>query len=322
MAQISYVPKFAAFDDTGAPLAGGLLYTYAAGTSTPKVTWSSATESVPNQNANPIVLDSRGEATVYANGSYKFVLKTAAGATIWTVDDIAIGGTVVTADIADGAVTTAKLADGVLSADATGRAKMADSFVTSAKLNSSGVALPNGSTATTQTASDNSTKVATTAYVSTQIQTDRKIVGRAYTTYGTYARITTVTPLDDTIPTNSEGDQVMSQAYTCAATTNRLRHTVTICGQSFATSYTIASVFSGSTCIAAQVTHGANASGQMGASTFVFETVPGVTTSVTYTVRVGVSVAGYFDINGYTGTGARVFGGVQVCSYVIEEIQP
>lgn len=181
-------------------------------------------------------------------------------------------------------------------------------------------ALADGSTATTQTASDNSTKVATTAYVSTQISTDRKIVGRAYTTYGTYARITTVTPLDDTIPTNSEGDEVMSQAYTCAATTNRLRHTVTICGEVWTSSAAIASVFSGSTCIAAQITHGPNAAYGMGSRTFVFETVPGSTSSITYSVRVGVYNPGFFDINGYGG--ARVFGGVQVCSYVIEEIQP
>ena len=37
-------------------------------------------------------------------------------------------------DLATGGVTTAKLADNVLSADATGRAKMADGFVTAAKL--------------------------------------------------------------------------------------------------------------------------------------------------------------------------------------------
>lgn len=63
-----------------------------------------------------------------------------------------------TAKIQDAAVTTAKVLDGA---------------VTSAKLATSGVALPNGSTATTQTANDNSTKVATTAYV------DAKSGGRA-----------------------------------------------------------------------------------------------------------------------------------------------
>ncbi len=163
MAQIAYNPKFQAFDSAGDPLASGKLYTYAAGTSTPKDTWADAGE--VTLNANPVVLDSRGEATIYGNGSYKFILKDSADATIWTVDNIAIGGTVVTADIADGAITTAKLASNVLSSDATGRGKMQDGFVTSAKLDTAGVALPNGSTATTQSTGDNTTKPATTAFV-------------------------------------------------------------------------------------------------------------------------------------------------------------
>jgi len=42
-------------------------------------------------------------------------------------------GYIVTAKIGDGQITTAKLADGCLSADAAGRAKMADGFLTAAK---------------------------------------------------------------------------------------------------------------------------------------------------------------------------------------------
>lgn len=163
MAAVIPLPKFIAFADDGSLLAGGLLYTYTAGSSTPKTTWSDAAETTPN--ANPVVLDSRGEATIYGSGSYKFVLKTAADVAIWTVDNVKIGGTVDTADIVDGAVTTAKIADGALSADSTGRAKMADGFVTSAKLDTAGVTLPNGSLATTQTTGDSTTKVATTAFV-------------------------------------------------------------------------------------------------------------------------------------------------------------
>lgn len=164
MAQIVYNPVFQAFDDAGDPLNGGLLYTYAAGTTTPKSTWADAGENT--LNANPIELDSRGEAIIYGSGAYKFVLHTALDAPIWTADDVAVGGTVVTADIADGAVTTPKLASNALSADVSGRSKMQDGFVTSAKL--AVVALPSGSTATTQTVSDNSTKVATTAYADAQ----------------------------------------------------------------------------------------------------------------------------------------------------------
>lgn len=79
------------FDDNGDPLTGGLLYTYAAGTTTPLTTYSSSTGATAN--ANPIVLDSAGrvsgEVWLTTGSSYKLVLKTSAGVTIWTNDNIA-----------------------------------------------------------------------------------------------------------------------------------------------------------------------------------------------------------------------------------------
>lgn len=81
-------PKFTGWNDAGAVIAGGLLYTYLAGTTTPEPTYSDSALTVPN--ANPIVLDAAGRATVFlAEKTYKFVLKTAAGATVWTQDNIA-----------------------------------------------------------------------------------------------------------------------------------------------------------------------------------------------------------------------------------------
>ena len=71
---------------TGKPLVGGKLYTYSAGTTTPLATYTDSTGSTPN--TNPIVLDSRGEASIWVgSGLYKFVLKDAAGNTIWTEDN-------------------------------------------------------------------------------------------------------------------------------------------------------------------------------------------------------------------------------------------
>jgi microcystin-dependent protein len=84
MAIINY-PIFKAFDSSGNLLSGGLLYTYEAGSSTPKTIYSDYAMTVPH--ANPIVLDSNGEAEIYGTGGYKFVLKTAAGVTIWTLDN-------------------------------------------------------------------------------------------------------------------------------------------------------------------------------------------------------------------------------------------
>jgi hypothetical protein len=73
------------FDAAGAPLVGGFVYTYEAGTNTPKDTFTDYTGGTPN--ANPVELDARGEATIFWSGSYKVVLKDADNATIWTQDN-------------------------------------------------------------------------------------------------------------------------------------------------------------------------------------------------------------------------------------------
>jgi hypothetical protein len=73
-------------NDAGIPLVGGRLYTYDAGTTTLKDTWSDAAQSA--LNTNPIILDARGEATVFWSGAYKVELRTAANAVIWTVDNV------------------------------------------------------------------------------------------------------------------------------------------------------------------------------------------------------------------------------------------
>lgn len=82
-------PLFHADDDNGAPLTGGLLYTYIAGSSTAKATYT--TRAMSTANANPVVLNSRGEAIIYGAGLYKLILKTSAGVTIWTQDNLEFG---------------------------------------------------------------------------------------------------------------------------------------------------------------------------------------------------------------------------------------
>ena len=76
------------FDSNGDPLAGGLVYTYVAGTTTPLATYSDQ-EITPN--ANPVVLNANGEADIIlaAASTYKIVLKDSAGSTQWTVDNVA-----------------------------------------------------------------------------------------------------------------------------------------------------------------------------------------------------------------------------------------
>ena len=84
---LSPTPKLQFFDANGDPLVGGLLYTYAAGTTTPLATYTDSTG--VSANTNPIVLDSRGEANVWLGAAiYKFALYTSVNVLIWTVDNI------------------------------------------------------------------------------------------------------------------------------------------------------------------------------------------------------------------------------------------
>jgi microcystin-dependent protein len=88
MAVVTPTAKAQFIDAAGIPLAGGLLYTYAAGTTTPQATYTDSTAATAN--SNPIVLDSRGEANIWlASATYKFKLCDSVNTELWTVDNIA-----------------------------------------------------------------------------------------------------------------------------------------------------------------------------------------------------------------------------------------
>jgi len=78
------------FNDNGVPLAGGLIYTYQAGSSTPLVTYTDNGGTIAN--ANPIVLDASGRTPqqiwLLTGYSYKFVLQNADAVLIQTLDNI------------------------------------------------------------------------------------------------------------------------------------------------------------------------------------------------------------------------------------------
>lgn len=94
MTTIAPLGKYQAFDDNGNLLVGGKLYTYEAGTLTPKATYTTAAGTVAN--SNPVILDSSGYADVWlGDGGYKFRLDDADDNTIFVVDNI--GGTSSTA---------------------------------------------------------------------------------------------------------------------------------------------------------------------------------------------------------------------------------
>lgn len=79
------------FDNNGDKLAGGLIYTYEAGTTTPLATYQDLEGLVAN--ANPVVLNSAGRGSIRLTDGvyYKFVIKDSDGVTLDTIDDIVAG---------------------------------------------------------------------------------------------------------------------------------------------------------------------------------------------------------------------------------------
>jgi len=87
MTSIATPPKLQFFDANGNPLAGGKLYSYAAGTTTPLATYTDYGGSTANPN--PVILDSRGEANVwFGTGQYKLKLTNAEDVEVYTVDNL------------------------------------------------------------------------------------------------------------------------------------------------------------------------------------------------------------------------------------------
>lgn len=72
------------FKNDGTPNAGGTINFYEPGTTTDKDTYT--TSDLTTANANPVVLDANGRATIWLNGNYKCVIKDSDGNTIRTED--------------------------------------------------------------------------------------------------------------------------------------------------------------------------------------------------------------------------------------------
>jgi hypothetical protein len=76
-------------DNSGQPLGAGKVYTYSAGTSTPVSLFTASDKST--SATNPLILDANGKAQVWADGRYKFVVKTSADVTLYTLDNLLYG---------------------------------------------------------------------------------------------------------------------------------------------------------------------------------------------------------------------------------------
>lgn len=169
-------------------------------------------------------------------------------------------------------------------------------------------------TATTKTQVNNSTSLASTAYV------DRVGVQQVVsTTVSSVATGTTLIPIDDTKPQNTEGDQYMSVTITPKSATSKLLIDVVFNGSTSVGSDLIVALFQDSNADALAVGIGyIDAAGARLQVCFRHVMTSGTTSATTFKVRAGGDNPGTLTFNG--SGGARLFGGVMSSSIVITEV--
>lgn len=87
MATLATNVSFQCFGLDGKPLAGGKVYTYSAGTTTDKATYTTMAGTVANPN--PVILDQNGKAKIFlGDGSYRLQIKDSDDALIDDIDQI------------------------------------------------------------------------------------------------------------------------------------------------------------------------------------------------------------------------------------------
>lgn len=327
------------FDANGAPLNAGRIYTYLAGSTTPTATYTDNTGGT--QQANPIILNSLGlpASPIWLGGgiTYKFVIKDSADVTLRTVDNISgINDTTATQTewVSSGFVPTfISTVSFSVPGDQTGTLQIgrrlrtqnaagliysritnsvfAATITTVTVVNDSGVLDSGLSVVSYGLLASTNNSIPYFPKRLAQIQTFQT---------GAVATGTTLIPLDDTVPQNTEGDQYMSLAFTPVSATSLLEIDVVLHASFDVASNLIVALFQSgnASALAASLNTGPNGIPTFAAYKYVMTS--GTTSAITFTVRAGGNSAGTMTFNGIGG--ARLLGGVQPSRITIKEYLP
>lgn len=138
-----------------------------------------------------------------------------------------------------------------------------------------------------------------------------------------YVGLSTQIPLDDTIPQNTEGTDILTQAITPTNASSKIRVTARmhIASPAESAGTFVAALFKDTTAnaLAAECVYCA-AGGVVGHVIVTYEESAGSTSARTYKLRGGPSSAITMYYNG--DAGGRFFGGVSLVSLTVEEILP
>ena len=137
---------------------------------------------------------------------------------------------------------------------------------------------------------------------------------------GAVATGTTIIPVDDTIPQNTEGDQYMSLAITPASASNLLCIQATISLSSNAAINMVVALFQDSTANALATVIRPMGNANLHSINLIYWMTAGTTSSTTFKIRAGGGVANTTTLNGVGG--GRYFGGVCSSNLSISEVTP
>ena len=141
--------------------------------------------------------------------------------------------------------------------------------------------------------------------------------------YRSFFSTTALIPLDDSIPQNTEGAQVFTQAITPTSSSNFIKITVVLnISNSNSNNLHTAAVFkdSGANAIGAGWAKCVGTNAPSSPMVINFTDSPNTTSTVTYKVRVGYSgnTASTVQVNG--GSGLRYMGGALASGMTLQEI--
>jgi len=150
-----------------------------------------------------------------------------------------------------------------------------------------------------------------------------KTVQMVNTQTGAVSTGTTIIPLDDTIPQNTEGDEYMTLTITPKNTANILLIDVVCNIATPSNDQAVAALFQDTTANALAVAaNGADIAQRMSNIKLTHKMTAGTTSATTFKVRANGNDAGTYTFNGQVTAGVRGFGGVVASSITIREYKP